>query len=138
MPKRRIFISFDHDDTEEVNGFLGLRNVLDNVEFYNHKLDRRIQSNDSAYVTRVIRDEYIRPASVTVVLIGNKTASSPWVRWEIEESLRQGKGILGIRLKNSQGAVPEGIPSDHVGEWDPEKFPSWIEWAYQHPPTRPR
>ena len=111
MPKRRIFISFDHADTEQVNGFLGLRNVLDNLEFYNHKLDRRIQSNDSNYVTRIIREEYLRPASVTVVLIGNNTAASPWVRWEIEESLRQGKGILGIRLKDSHGAIPAGIPN---------------------------
>jgi len=136
MPKRRIFISFDHSDTEQVNGFLGLRNVLDSFEFYNHKLDRRIQSNDSDYVSRVIREEYIRPASVTVVLIGNNTAASSWVRWEIQESLRQGKGILGIHLKGSQGQVPQGIPTDHVGAWDPDKFPAWIEWAYQHPLPR--
>jgi hypothetical protein len=46
MPKRRIFISFDHDDTLQVNGFLGLRQILDGFDFYNHKLDRRIQSGD--------------------------------------------------------------------------------------------
>ena len=101
MAKRRIFISFDHDDSEQVSGFLGLRQFIDNFEFYNHKLDRRINSTDGEYVGRVIRDEYIRPASVTVVLIGNKTADSAWVKWEIEESVRQGKGLLGIRLKNS-------------------------------------
>ncbi len=133
MKKRRIFVSFDHEDTEQVNGFLGLRNIMDDFEFYNHKLDRRIGSADAEYVARVIRDEYIRPASVTVVLIGNKTADSPWVRWEIQESFRQGKGLLGIRLKGSTGHIPEGIPAGHVGGWDPEKFPAWIEWAYQHP-----
>ena len=73
MPKRRIFISFDHDDTDQVNGFLGLRQILDGFEFFNHKLDRRINSTDAEYVCRVIRDEYIGPASVTVVLIGNRT-----------------------------------------------------------------
>lgn len=132
MIKRRIFISFDHVDTAQVSGFMGLRQILDNFDFYNHKLDRRIGSSDVQYVTRVIREDYIRPASVTVVLIGNKTAQSEWVRWEIEESQRQGKGLLGIRLKGSVGHVPAGIASTAIGDWDPEKFASWIEWAYQN------
>jgi len=131
MVKRRIFISFDHDDTQQVTGFMGLRNILDNFDFYNHKLDRRIESQDVDYVCRVIRDEYIKPASVTVVLIGNKTANSAWVKWEIEESVKQGKGILGIRLKDTWGAIPAGISSNAVGSWQPEKFSSWIEWAYK-------
>src|SRR4030066_274658 len=107
MTKRRIFISFDHDDTEQVNGFLGLRNIVDNLEFYNHKLDHRINSSDEVYVKRVIRDEYIAPASVTVVLIGNNTYRSQWIKWEIAESTRQGKGLLGIHLKDTNGIIPE-------------------------------
>jgi len=131
MPSRRIFISFDHADTDKVNGFLGLRNIMEGFEFYNHKLDHRIKSTNSNYVCQVIRDEYIRPASVTVVLIGNGTAQSPWVRWEIQESLKLGKGILGIRLPETWGLIPDGVPQNAVGGWDPEKFPAWIEWAYQ-------
>lgn len=136
MPKRRIFISFDHDDSAQVSGFLGLRQFVDNFEFYNHKLDRRINSSDVEYVQRVIRDEYIRPASVTVVLIGNRTANSPWVLWEIQESARQGKGLLGIRLKDSWGPIPPGIPTNAVGGWEPDKFASWVEWAYQQTQRR--
>ncbi|MBI2839274.1 MAG: TIR domain-containing protein [Acidobacteria bacterium] len=130
--KRRIFVSFDHDDTDQVNGFLGLRNITDGFEFFNHKLDHRVSSNDVDYVCRVIRDEYINPASVTVVLIGNRTAQSDWVRWEVQESLKQGKGILGIRLPGTNGQVPDGIPQNAVGVWNPEKFGKWIEWAYQN------
>ena len=131
MAKRRIFISFDHDDAAQVSGFLGLRQFVDNFDFYNHKLDRRVQSADSDYVRRVIRDDYIKPASVCVVLIGNRTAQSSWVKWEIEESKRQRMGILGIRLKGTNGPVPAGIPNNAVGGWDPDKFASWVEWAYQ-------
>jgi len=131
MKKRRIFISFDHDDYFQVAGFLGLRNIIESFDFYNHKLDRRIESKDEEYVGRVIREEYIKPASVTVVLIGDNTANSKWVSWEIQESNRQGKGILGIHLKDSTGAIPSGIPSGHVGSWQPEKFADWIEWAYK-------
>jgi len=131
LPKRRIFISFDHDDTQKVSGFLALRNILDDFDFYNHKLDRRINSTDVDYVCRVIREEYIKPASVTVVLIGNATANSQWVRWEIGESIKQGKGLLGIKLKDTWGAIPQGIPSNAVGGWQPENFASWINWAYE-------
>ena len=131
MAKRRIFISFDHGDTARVNGFLGLRNIVDGFEFYNHKLDHRVKSLDISYVCEVIREQYIRPASVTVVLIGAHTAESDWVRWEIQESVRLGKGILGIRLPDTWGRIPEGIPSDAVGVWDPDKFGGWIEWAAQ-------
>ena len=131
MPKRRIFISFDHDDTDQVNGFLGLRNIIDGFEFYNHKLDRRINSTDEDYVKRVIREEYIHPASATVVLVGNKTADSRWVRWEIDESSRQGNGLLAIQLKGSTGRIPAGIPSNAVGGWNPDKFAGWVEWAAQ-------
>jgi hypothetical protein len=134
MTKRRIFISYDHDDTLKVNGFLGLRNIIDGFEFYNHKLDERINSSNEYYIKQVIRDEYIKPASVTVVLIGNYTYKSGWVQWEIQESLNQKMGILGIRLKDTNGIVPAGIPTNpsHVGVWDPEKFAGWIEWAYQN------
>lgn len=132
MTKRRIFVSFDHDDTEKVNGFLGLRSIMQDFEFYNHKLDHRINSDNVDYVCRVIREEYISPSSVTVVLIGNRTAESRWVQWEIGESLRQGKGLLGIRLKDTRGAVPNGIPSNAVVGWAPDRFGDWIEWAFQH------
>lgn len=131
MAKRRIFISYDHDDAQQVTGFMGLRNIIDDFDFYNHKLDHRINSNNGEYVARIIRDEYIRPASVSIVLIGNNTAKSEWVKWEIQASKELEKGILGIRLKDSYGDIPLGIPQDAVGSWQPEKFSSWIEWAYQ-------
>jgi hypothetical protein len=131
MPKRRIFISFDHADTQAVNGFIGCRECVDSFDFYNHKLDHRINSSEPNYIARVIREEYIRPASVTVVLIGAYTYASEWVKWEISESIQQEKGILGIRLKHTWGPVPFGVPDDAVGTWQPDKFASWVEWAYQ-------
>ncbi len=130
--RRRIFISFDHDDTDLVNGFLGLRNMIDELEFYNHKLDHEIQSKDVDYICRVIREKYIVPASVCVVLIGDSTSKSDWVRWELQESRRLGKGLLGIHLKGKAGQIPAGIPDKHVGGWSPEKFVGWIEWAFQN------
>ena len=36
--------------------------------------------------------------SCTVVLVGAETASRRWVRYEIEKSWRDGKGVFGIRI----------------------------------------
>ena len=132
MSKRRVFISFDHDDTAQVNGFLGLRNIIDNLEFYNHKLDHEIQGQSDEYKRRKIRERYIRPASVTIVLIGNQTAQSKWVDWEIEDSIAEGNGLLGIRLLGTNGRVPPRLPANHAGDWQPDKFVSWINWAFEN------
>ncbi len=34
--------------------------------------------------------------SVTCVLIGSQTANSRWVKYEIEQSIEKGNGLLGI------------------------------------------
>ena len=111
---------------------MGLQSIAKSFDCYSHRLDGRINSSDRVFVGRVIRDEYIKPSFVTVVLIGNKTAQSPSVKWEIAQSRRERKGILGIRLPGTRGAIPDGIPPNHIGGWVPERFPEWIKWASQH------
>ena len=47
--------------------------------------------------------------SVTVVLIGAETANHPWVRYEIDQSIEQKNGLLGIyvgHLKDERGRTP--------------------------------
>lgn len=38
--------------------------------------------------------------SCTIVLIGSETASRKWVKYEIEESWKRGKGLIGIHIHN--------------------------------------
>ena len=82
--------------------------------------------------------------SVTVVLIGHETASRPWVRFEIEESIRRKNALLGVRihhLKNHRGRtdrsgdVPallrsRGAP---IYKWnrDAVALGKWAEEAYR-------
>lgn len=60
-------------------------------------------------------DDQLRGTSVTAVLIGNETAGRKYVRYEIRESVRQGNGIIGIKIhqlkdkddgKDFQGSNP--------------------------------
>lgn len=45
-------------------------------------------------------DEGLKYSGVTIVLISGDTWERDWVRYEIEESERQGMGMLGIRVHN--------------------------------------
>ena len=51
-------------------------------------------------------DGQLKGRSVTVVLIGEKTAGRKWIDYEIEKSWNDGKGLVGIyihNLKDSNG-----------------------------------
>ena len=51
-------------------------------------------------------DSQLQGTSVTVVLVGEKTCSSRWVKYEIEKSIEIGNGLLGIdvsKIKDLQG-----------------------------------
>lgn len=51
-------------------------------------------------------DNQLKGTSVTVVLVGEKTCSSRWVKYEIEKSIEIGNGLLGIdvsKIKDLQG-----------------------------------
>ncbi len=55
-------------------------------------------------------DGQLEGTSVTVVLVGAKTCSSRWVKYEIKESEKRGNGLLGIdvsKIKDLQGNTTE-------------------------------
>jgi len=62
-------------------------------------------------------DDQLQGKSCTIVLIGENTAGRKWIKYEIEKSWNDGKGLLGIyihNLKNSDGyqANKGGNPFD--------------------------
>ena len=55
-------------------------------------------------------DKQLQGTSVTVVLVGEKTCSSRWVRYEIEKSKERGNGLLGVdisKIKDFYGNTSE-------------------------------
>lgn len=104
---RHVFISFDHDDLDEVNLLRGqAKNDKLDLQFDDHSLKEPVDSANADYIKRNIREKIDR-CSVTVVYLTDKTASSEWVNWEIEESLKRGKGVVGV----------------HKGDMPPAKTP---------------
>lgn len=91
-------------------------------------------------------DDQLHGTSVTVVLIGAETATRQFVHYEIQESIRLGKGLLGISLHNmndilrgpeAPGANPfmsyrEGqmVPIyDWIGHREYHNIGDWVEDA---------
>lgn len=85
-------------------------------------------------------DGQLEGTSVTVVLVGEKTCNSKWIKYEIEKSIENGKGLLGIdisKIRNLQGNTSERcgrIPKGYdFYLWNKDdgyhKMSDWIEKA---------
>jgi len=113
--RHKVFISYHHDDQDEVEEFIETfdyerkvfitRGVGVDIE------QEIIDSNNTDYVMRKIRELYLKDSTVTIILIGKCTWARRYVDWEIQASLRHGEtvipnGLLGIVL-SSGGKKPE-------------------------------
>ena len=129
---RRVFISFQHDDIMQAKGFHLLQwNPNVPVEFVGRHLLSPVNSENEDYIKSKIREQ-IEGSSVIVVLIGEKTAESDWVDFEIREANKLGKGVLGIRIKGAENVkIPPALKEagGRVINWNPDIFADKIEGA---------
>lgn len=140
---RRVFFSFKYKD---VSRAMVIRNswvtqgkkaagFIDAADFEAIK-----KQGDSAIKKWI--DEQLEGTSVTVVLVGEKTCNSKWVKYEIEKSIEKGNGLLGIdisKIKDLQGNTSERcgqIPKGYAFHlWNKEggyqNLGNWIDKAAQ-------
>ena len=103
-PRHKVFICFHEKDIAYKKKFvsmMGMRIVDRSVDTGNID-DTGLKT---ATVRQKIRDDYIRDASVTIVLIGPRTWQRKHVDWELGSSIRRTKknsrcGLVGILLPN--------------------------------------
>ncbi len=104
---RHVFISFAHEDLDEVNLLRGqAKNDKTDLEFDDFSVKEAFDSKNADYIKRQIRDRIDR-CSVTIVYLTEESASSKWVNWEIEESLKRGKNVIGV---HQSGNPPSNVP----------------------------
>jgi len=96
-PQRRsVFISFATEDLDEVNLLRGqAKNENAGFVFIDRSLQEPFASERAEYIKQGIRQR-INQSSVTLVYLTSNTAKSDWVDWEIQESVRLGKGVIGV------------------------------------------
>lgn len=141
--RRKCFISYHQSDLPAVDRFIrrfGTRNFIKRGITLP---DDVIESRNTAYVMRRVREIYIRDSTVTIVLIGPCTWSRRFVDWEIQASLRPAgglpNGLLGICLsRNQRPPLPprfklnrdSGYARYHYYPPNIATLREWIEDAY--------
>ena len=100
----KVFISYHHDNDQHHKDSLvtfGEQNQI--------FIDRSVDTDDISdglsdeSIRELIRDEYLRDSTVTIVLVGTETRHRKHVDWEIYSSMYDGRinkksGILAIEL----------------------------------------
>ena len=156
IPRHKVFISFYEKDIQYKDEFVRMmgKRIVDRSVDTGNIDDTGLKT---ATVRQKIRDEYIRDASVTIVLIGPRTWQRKHVDWEIGSSIRRTKrnprcGLLGIVLPNhssygkrgnlhlipprladnSKGEDPYALIYDWPNPLAPAKIAQWIHRAYVH------
>ena len=104
---KHVFISFAHEDMAEVNLLRGqAKNEKNDLIFDDYSVKEPINSKNADYIKSQIREKIDR-VSVVVVYLSSRANKSEWVNWEIEESFRRGKGVIGVyKGKHSPAVVP--------------------------------
>ena len=112
--KHRCFVSYHEVNSTAVNNFVEeFADVFTAMTVGVTDEDDFINSVDTEYVMRRIREKYLSNTTVTIVLIGECTKARKYVDWEIASTLRNDpvngrSGLLGINMKSvgSRGLAP--------------------------------
>lgn len=107
---KNVFLSFAMEDKTLVELFRGqAKNRNNDLEFNDHSVKEPFEN---AWKTNV--KAKINRCTVVICLIGSNTWRSDAVNWEIEESLRQGKKIFGVRLNDNSWVYPTAITNNRI------------------------
>lgn len=104
---RKVFFSFKYDDVQRA---MNVRNsnvitgaiksgFIDKADF--EEVERKGDNAIKAWI-----DKQLDGTTVTVVLVGENTNKSRWVKYEIDQSIARGNGILTIdisKIKDMNG-----------------------------------
>ena len=129
---RRVFFSFHYTDIMNANIVRnsGQFKPTQETGFYDASLWEEARTKGDAAIKRLI-DNGLNNTSVTVFLLGAETYSRKWCKYELQKSIDDGKGILGILLPNQTNHGPKWISKNGnpVYSWDHSQFADWVEQA---------
>jgi hypothetical protein len=128
----KVFISYHH-----ANDQWAKNQLQDWARFHDLFVDMSVDTTDindtlpTESIRRIIRDDYLRDSSVTIVLVGTETKGRKHVDWEIYSSMYEGavnkkSGILVIQL-------PSTNPTYWNASHEIEKstvYPDCTEWMH--------
>ena len=114
---RRVFFSFQYDnDVWKANQVRDSNVVagMDVAGFFGQSEYKEAKNKRKEAIKQMIL-RHLDGTSVTVVLIGTQTANRPWVKYEIEQSIAQKNGLLGIQIHH--------LKNEHRLSWGAQNRP---------------
>lgn len=94
--RRNVFISFAHEDLDEVNLLRGqAKNENSPLEFNDWSVSEPYNSERAEYIKQRI-SERIQQSSVTVIYLSRESAKSQWCDWEVNRSVELGKKVIAV------------------------------------------
>lgn len=141
--KPRVFVSYHHENDQwDYDKFSKLFSDTYDI-ITDTSVDRNIESEDTEYQMRRIREDYIKGSSITIVLCGKESYKRKFIDWEICATLNKEHGLLGIILPDNKadtdgkyivpGRLHDNIQSGyaHWIHWteNPTELVTAIQWA---------
>lgn len=138
---RKVFFSFKYDDVQRAMNVRN-SNVIagDEKSGFIDKADfEKVEKNGDGAIKKWI-DKQLEGTTVTVVLVGKNTHKSRWVKYEIDQSIARGNGIITIdisKISDLQGKTTDCCSlrvsgCDHY-QWNSDKgrenLGKWVESA---------
>ncbi len=127
----KVFISYHHvNDQTYKEHLLTINNRYDIFQDYSVDTGDISDKMDDSSIRELIRDEYLRDSTVTIVLVGAETKNRKHVDWEIYSSMHDGK------VNKKSGILVVNLPSincnhytvAHAGEKE-RVYPDIINWT---------
>lgn len=109
--RERVFISYDHSEDVRMRNLLEAwsRNSQQKFQVERTSPLERINSDDPAVVKRALTP-MLKRADCLLVIVGENTAKSPFVRWEIERAQETDVNLKMAAIKLKRGyALPEAL-----------------------------
>ena len=127
----KVFISYHHENDQwykERLAELGWQHSI----FIDESVDTGDIDDDLSdeRIREIIRDEYLRDSTVTIVLVGTETKRRKHVDWEIYSSMYDGpinkkSGILVINLPDTGSSL---VSAPH-GQKEKDLYPDITSWT---------
>ncbi len=134
---RKCFVSYHHDDQKYVDEFVKTFDEKKGVLIVRALgvMDQNIiDSTDTDYIMRRIREKYLTDSTVTIVLIGKCTWARRYVDWEIASTLRNDpnnkrSGLVAINLPYMDDK-PATVPPRFKDNWksDGSGYAKWYKY----------
>ena len=130
---RRVYFAFDYKDVFAVNQIRRAGEFIDIAVagFTDASQWEELREKDDAVIRAAI-DSAVQRTTVTVVCVGERTASRRWVKYELQVSRDRGNGLLGVYLPGESGHPMPQILADEgapLYAWNHARFADWVEAA---------